>query len=702
MRKVLADVRAKGAGERYLIQHSAGSGKSNSIAWVARQLIGVEHEGENAFDSIIVITDRRVLDRQIDGTIRQFTQVASTVGHADRSGDLRRFIEQGKKIIISTVQKFPFILKDIGDEHRDRTFAIIIDEAHSSQGGRAAGAVAQALGEGKSENEEDEDTFEDQVNRIIESRRMLTNASYLAFTATPKNKTLEMFGIPDPQPDGTVKHLPFHNYTMKQAIQEGFIMDVLTNYTPVNRYYNVIKSIDDDPQFDSKRAQGKLRRYVENHEYAVAQKAGIIVDHFNDSVFMPKKMGGQARAMVVVDGVDRAIRYYHAIRDLISERGLTFRPIVAFSGTRKLDEQEVSEALLNGFPENRTAERFQEDPYRILICADKFQTGYDEPLLHTMYVDKHLSGIRAVQTLSRLNRFHPKKSETFVLDFLNTTEVIEESFGDYYRTTILSDETDPDKLHDLKAGLDQAQVYSQEEIDDLVYIYLDEEKDRAAFEPILAECVERYMQLTEDEQVRFKGSAKSFTRLYGFLSQILPYSNAGWEKLSIFLNFLTAKLPAPEEEDLSKGILETVDMDTYRTEKQAAVRINLEDEDAEIDPIQAERGGGRQEPLLEFLSLILDEFNKTWGNAFSNPDHVEEIIKAMPDRVNDDTAYQNAKMYSDRQNAEIEFETALLKQVTESLRDGTEFYKKFTEDPDFKRWLSNRLFTATYDRKDER
>ena len=700
VRKVLANVRAKGAGERYLIQHSAGSGKSNSIAWLARQLIGVEHEGENAFDSIIVITDRRVLDRQITGTIRQFTQVDSTVDQANRSGDLRRFIEQGKKIIISTVQKFPFILEDIGNDHRGRRFAIIIDEAHSSQGGKAASAVAQALGETPADDD-DEDTFEDQINRIIESRRLLANASYLAFTATPKNKTLELFGAPDPQPDGTVKHLPFHNYTMKQAIQEGFIMDVLTNYTPVNRYFNVVKSIDDDPQFDSKRAQGKLRRYVENHEYAVAQKAGIIVDHFNDSVFMPKKMGGQARAMVVVDGVDRAIRYYHAIRDLISERGLAFRPIVAFSGTRQLDDQEVSEALLNGFPENRTAERFQEDPYRILICADKFQTGYDEPLLHTMYVDKHLSGIRAVQTLSRLNRFHPKKSETFVLDFLNSTEVIEESFGDYYRTTILSDETDPDKLHDLKAGLDQAQVYSQEEIDDLVHIYLDEEKDRTAFEPILAECVERYVQLTEDEQVRFKGSAKSFTRLYGFLSQILPYSNAAWEKLSIFLNFLIPKLPAPEEEDLSKGILETVDMDTYRTEKQAAVRITLDDEDAEIDPIQAERGGGRQEPLLEFLSLILDEFNKTWGNAFSNPDHMEEIIKAMPERVNDDTAYQNAKMYSDRQNAEIEFETALLKQVTESLRDGTEFYKKFTEDPDFKRWLSNRLFTATYERRDD-
>ena len=553
VRKLLVNAQDKGAGQKYLVQHSAGSGKSNSIAWVARQLIGVEHDEKPAFDSIIVITDRRVLDRQIDGTIRQFTQVASTVGHADRSGDLRRFIEEGKKIIITTVQKFPFIVDDIGNDHRDRKFAIIIDEAHSSQGGNAASAVNRTLGEGNVDEEEDQDTFEDQINRIIESRRMLTNASYLAFTATPKNKTLELFGTPVPQPDGKVRHLPFHNYTMKQAIEEGFIMDVLTNYTPVSRYFNVIKNIDDDPQFDSKRARSKLRRYVENHEYAITQKAGIIIDHFNDSVFTPKKMGHEARAMVVVDGVDRAIRYYHAIRGIITERELPFRALVAFSGARKVEglyDQEVSEAQLNGFPESGTAERFQQDPYRILICADKFQTGYDEPLLHTMYVDKHLSGIRAVQTLSRLNRFHPKKSDTFVLDFMNTTKVIQESFDDYYRTTILSDETDPDKLHDLKGGLDQAQVYSQEEIDDLVQKYLGGE-ERSTFEPILGQCAERYVKLTEDEQVRFKGSAKSFTRLYGFLSQILPYTNAGWEKLSIFLNFLIPKLPAPDEQDLS-------------------------------------------------------------------------------------------------------------------------------------------------------
>ena len=543
--------------------------------------------------------------------------------------------------------------------------------------------------------EVEEEDNEDKINREIEKRRLLTNASYFAFTATPKNKTLELFGTPDPQPDGAVKHLPFHTYTMKQAIDENFIMDVLSNYTPIARYFNLVKSIDDDPQFDSKRAQQKLRRYVENHDYAISRKAEIIVDHFHDAVFTPKKMDGQARAMVVTDGVDRAIRYYNAIRELIEQRGLPYRALAAFSGRRHVNEQEVSEAFLNGFPESKTAEEFRKDPYRFLICADKFQTGYDEPLLHTMYVDKHLSGVRAVQTLSRLNRYHPKKSDTFVLDFMNSTDVIQESFADYYRTTILSDETDPNKLHDLKAGLDQPQVYSQEEVDDLVKKYLDGE-ERTTFEPILGICAERYVNLAEDQQVRFKGSAKSFTRLYGFLSQILPYSNPSWEKLSIFLNFLIPKLPAPEEQDLALGILDAVDMETYRAEKQATREIALADEDAEIEPIQAERGGGVQEPLLELLSTILDEFNKTWGNSFSNPEHINEIIKVMPDRVNEDEAYQNAKMYSDKQNAKIEHDAALKRQVIAMLTDNTELYKKFTEDPDFQNWLSGVIFKLTY------
>ena len=694
VRRVLADVRTSGAGQKYLVQHSAGSGKSNSIAWLARQLIESRTDGKPTFDSIIVITDRRVLDTQINTTIQEFTQVASTLGHAETSGDLRRLIEEGKKIIISTVQKFPFILDGIGSLQATSTFAIIIDEAHSSQGGRTTRAMNRALGD-SSAQDEDEDTFEDQINQVMESRKMLTNASYFAFTATPKNKTLELFGMVDPQPDGTVKHLAFHNYTMKQATQEGFIMDVLSTYTPIRSYFNVVKNIEDDPEFDAKRAQRKLRRYVENHDYAISTKAEIIVEHFHDSVFMPQKMGGQARAMLVTDGVDLAINYYNTIKEMLNQRQSPYKALVAFSGNREIDGASVSEAQLNGFPDRRTAAEFKKDPYRILICADKFQTGYDEPLLHTMYVDKTLSGIKAVQTLSRLNRSHPKKSDTFVLDFKNSTEVIQESFADYYQTTILSDETDPNKLHDLKAGLDQPQVYSQDEIDLVVQRYLNGE-DRATLDPLLDSCVERYLAMDEDHQVSFKGSAKSFTRLYAFLSQILPYSNAGWEKLSIFLNLLIPKLPAPQEDDLSLGILESVDMESYRAEKQATTHIVLADEDAEIDPIQAERSGGIQEPLLEPLSLILDEFNKRWGDFFSDPEQAKELIKAMPEKVNKDTAYQNAKMYSDQQNAQVEHDAALKRQVVAMLRGNTEFYKKYTEDPDFQEWLNTEMFRETY------
>ena len=694
VRLILADVKTAGAGQKYLVQHSAGSGKSNSIAWLARQLIESRTQGKTTFDSIIVITDRRILDKQINDTIKEFTQVKSTVGHAETSGELRQLIEEGKKIIISTVQKFPFILDGIGSLEETSTFAIMIDEAHSSQGGRTTRAMNRALGD-RSAQDEDEDTFEDQINRVMESRKMLTNASYFAFTATPKNKTLELFGMADPQPDGTIKHLAFHTYTMKQAIQEGFILDVLSNYTPIRSYFNVVKKIEDDPEFDAKRAQRKLRRYVENHDYAISTKAEIIVDHFHESVFLPQKMNGQARAMLVTDGVGRAINYYNAIKDLLNQRQSPYKALVAFSGNREVDGISVSEAQMNGFPERRTADEFKKDPYRILICADKFQTGYDEPLLHTMYVDKTLSGIKAVQTLSRLNRSHPKKSDTFVLDFMNSTEVIRESFADYYQTTVLSDETDPNKLHDLKAGLDQPQVYSQEQVDTFVQRYLSGD-DRATLDPLLDTCVQTYIDMEEDQQVRFKGSAKSFTRLYAFLSQILPYSNASWEKLSIFLNFLTPKLPAPEDEDLSLGILESVDMESYRAEKQATTKIVLADEAAEIDPIQAERSGGIQEPLLEPLSLILDEFNKRYGSFFSNPEQAAELIKGMPEKVNKDTAYQNAKMYSDRQNAQVEHDAALKRQVVDMLRCNTEFYKKYTEDPDFQQWLNTEMFRETY------
>ncbi len=695
VRKLLADAGQHGAGRRYLIQHSAGSGKSNSIAWLAHQLIGLEWEGAEIFNSIIVVTDRRILDQQIQATIRQFAQVSATVGHAEHSGDLRKFIESDKKIIISTIQKFPFILDEIGSEHRGRRFAIIIDEAHSSQGGRTAAALAMALSEGG--GAEDGETPEDRINRIMEARKMLPNASYFAFTATPKNKTLEIFGEAHNEA-GQVKHRPFHSYTMKQAIQEGFILDVLRYYTSVNSYYRLTKIVEGDPEFDTKRARKKLRRYVESHDHAIRLKAEIMVDHFHEQVIALNKVGGQARAMVVTGGIERAIQYFHAIRDYLEERKSPYHAIVAFSGEHDYGGVQVTEASLNGFPSSRIADQIQEDPYRFLVCADKFQTGYDEPLLHTMYVDKILSGIKAVQTLSRLNRAHPQKHDVFVLDFMNDTDTIREAFADYYRTTILSEETDPNKLHDLKATLDGYQVYATEQVEALVSLYL-EGADRDQLDPILDACVATYTSdLDEDGQVDFKAKAKAFLRTYDFLASILPYTNAEWEELSIFLNFLAPRLPAPREEDLSRGILEAIDMDSYRVEKQTAVKIQLPDSDAEIEPVPTEGGVRKPESELDRLSSILKTFNDQFGNiAWLDQDRVRKLItEGIPAKVSADAAYQNARKHPDRQNARIEHDKALARVMTAVLKDDTELFKQFSDNEGFRRWLTDTVFALTY------
>jgi type I restriction enzyme R subunit len=696
VRKLLADAAKHGAGKRYLIQHSAGSGKSNSIAWLAHQLVGLRRAEAEVFDSIIVATDRRILDQQIRDTIKQFAQVSATVGHAEHSGDLTKFIQSGKRIIITTVQKFPYILDEIGSEHRGRKFALIIDEAHSSQGGRTSAAMAMALSE-TGAKEEDE-TTEDKINRMMEARKMLPNASYFAFTATPKNKTLEIFG--EPYHEGVqVKHRPFHAYSMKQAIEEGFILDVLKTYTPVESYYKLVATVEGDPEFDTKRARKKLRRYVESHDHAIRLKAEIMVDHFHEQVLALNKVGGQARAMVVTSGIERAIQYYQAIRDYLKERKSPYQAIVAFSGEFEYGGAKVTEASMNGFRSIDIADKIAEDPYRFLVCADKFQTGYDEPLLHTMYVDKQLSGIKAVQTLSRLNRAHPQKHDVFVLDFMNDVDTIQTAFADYYRTTILSEETDPNKLHDLKADLDACQVYSQAQVDDLVKLYLDG-ADRDQLDPILDACVATYSeQLDEDGQVNFKGKAKGFTRTYGFLASVLPYTNAGWEKLSIFLNFLIPKLPAPKEEDLSKGILESIDMDSYRVEKKAAVKIQLPDEDAEIGPVPTSGGGHKPEPELDRLSNILKTFNDQFGNIpWTDADRVRRLImEDIPTKVSQDSAFQNARKNSDKQNARIEHDKALGRAMNDVLKDDTELFKQFSDNESFRRWLTDTIFAITYD-----
>ncbi len=705
VRQALADVRAVGAGKRYLIQHSAGSGKSNSIAWLAHQLIGLKRDDKAVFDSVIVVTDRRLLDQQIQATIKQFMQVGATVGHAEKSGDLRKYIEEGKKIIVSTVQKFPFILDEIATAG-GKTFAIVIDEAHSSQGGRTSAAMSQALtggapgdaadAGGEGDGPDPEDTVNEALEKRMAARKMLTNASYFAFTATPKNKTLEMFGEALPaDAEGKVKHRPFHSYTMKQAVDEGFILDVLKQYTPVSSYYKLVKKIEDDPAFDTRKAKKKLRHYVESHDHAIRLKAEIMVDHFHEQVIAAVKIGGQARAMVVTSGIGRAIQYFHAFKTYLVERKSPYQAIVAFSGEHEYGAAKVSESSLNGFSSSDIADKIQTDPYRFLICADKFQTGYDEPLLHTMYVDKPLSGIKAVQTLSRLNRAHPKKRDCFVLDFQNNSEAITFAFQDYFRTTLLAEETDPNKLHDLKAALDAAQVYTPEQVNQLVTLFL-ADAARDQLDPILDVCAATYKSsLDEDGQVDFKGKAKAFCRTYGYLSSLLPYSIAEWEKLSIFLNLLLPKLPAPLEEDLAKGILEAIDMDSYRVEKKAVLKIALADQDSEIDPASADGGGRMPQPELDRLSNILKTFNDQFGTLFTDSDRVVKRIRDdIVPRVAADPAYQNA-MANTPHTARMAHDLALNKVMQILLRDDTQVYKQFVENESFRRFIGDMVYELT-------
>ena len=703
VRQALADVAAHGAGKRYLIQHSAGSGKSNSIAWLSHQLIGLKRDGREVFDSVIVVTDRRILDSQIQATIKQFMQVGATVGHAERSGDLRKFIEQGKKIIVSTVQKFPFILDEIATEG-GKTFAIVIDEAHSSQGGRNAAAMSQALGSpdatgatdtGDDDGPDPEDTVNEALEERMAARKMLKNASYFAFTATPKNKTLEMFGdaLP-PDGEGKVKHRPFHSYTMKQAVEEGFILDVLKAYTPVDSYYKLVAKTEADPEFDVRKAKKKLRTYVESHDHAIRLKAEIMADHFHEQVIAAGKIGGEARAMVICNGIARAIQYFHAFKAYLAERKSPYQAIVAFSGEHDYGGAKVTEASLNGFPSDDIAGRIQTDPYRFLICADKFQTGYDEPLLHTMYVDKPLSGIKAVQTLSRLNRAHPKKYDCFVLDFQNNAEAVTSAFQDYYRTTLLAEETDPNKLHDLKAALDNAQVYSPGQVDAFAALFVGG-APREQLDPILDACVAEYTgRLDEDGQVDFKGKAKAFCRTYAFLSSVIPYSNAGWEKLSILLNLLVPKLPAPQEEDLG-GILDAIDMDSYRAEKKATQQIVLADKDAEIEPVPTDAGGRKPEPELDRLSSILKAFNEQFGTLFQDGDRiVRRIREDIAPRVAADAAFANAKVNTPH-TARLAHDQALGKVMQLLLKDDTQVYKQFMENESFRRFVGDMVFGLT-------
>jgi type I restriction enzyme R subunit len=692
---ILNHAKTNGVGQRYLIQHSAGSGKSYSITWLAHQLVSL-HNADNTdtvFDSVIVVTDRRVLDKQIRDNIKQFAQVSSVVEAIEKgSKQLKKALEDGKKIIVTTVQKFPFVMDEIGTLKAKR-FAIIIDEAHSSQSGETASKMNWVLSEKKVPYGEDEAhdpepiTSEDTINEMIEHRKMLKNGSYFAFTATPKNKTLETFG--DKTAEGKFK--PFDTYTMKQAIEEGFILDVLKNYTTYQSYYKLDKSAEENPEFETKQANKKLRAYVESHPFSIMEKAKIMVNHFNTDVH--NQIKGQAKAMVVCKSINNAIRYYYAFKEYLKEINSPHKCIIAFSGTKEIDNNEVDEPRLNGFSSGDIPKMFKKKEYRFLIVANKFQTGFDQPLLHTMYVDKKLKDVQAVQTLSRLNRSAPNKVDTFVLDFFNTIDDIKEAFEPFYTTTILSEETDANKLNDLQEALDDAQIYTKENVVEFTDLYFND-GTREQLEPIIDKCVAIFKsELNDDGKIDFYVKVKSFFRTYAFLSKILTFSDVYWERLYWFFKFLLPKIKPEGTDDLAKGILEAIDLDSYRLSVTTKENIKLKG-DEEIDPTPPSMKGKRGENDFDTLEAIIKEFNARFGiDNWSDDDKIKEFLfEQLPKDFIQDIDTVNAVKNSDKQNAKITSDKKVEDLMQDVIFTYTDLYKKFTDDPDFKRQYLDYVF----------
>lgn len=711
-----------GVGKRFLIQHSAGSGKSNTITWLAYQLVVLLKNQQPFFDSVVVVTDRVNLDRQIRDNINAFQRLSNIVGWADKSETLRLMLQGGKKIIVSTINKFSFILDEIGSTLKDRRFAIIIDEAHSSQNGAMsanlatglsgyaapkayvmpyiceAGMVASGGPDVDVDIETEEEDTDDKINRILKGRKLAKNANYYAFTATPKNKTLEMFGEKITDADGNISFVPFHEYTMKQAIEEGFILDVLKYYTPYSSYYRILKTSADDPEYDKKKAQGKLRAYVEAQPKTIEKKAEIIVEHFCSKVFM--KIGVKARAMLVTSSIERAIEFYKVITRMLEERNSPYRAIVAFTD-KMIDGQLVTEVSLNGFPSAEIETKMEEEPYRILIVANKFQTGYDQPLLHTMYVDKQLSGVKAVQTLSRLNRCHPKKQDTFVLDFANDPEMIQKAFQNYYKTTVLVGESDVNKLNDLTETIEGFCFYTQDDVDRVVELKLTgNDDDRPAMDAVLDGVTERFKEeLNEDEQIVCKSGIKNFNRCYPYFSSIMPFESAEWEKQYIFYSLLVKKLPKLKIDDFTEGLIDNIDFDKYRIVKEEERQIVLENENAEVAPVPVGHGTGKPVPEMEALSTIVKDFNELFGNIdWKNRDEVQRQINELPARIAGSVDFANAVKNGDSQVAQITFNDDMIAIVAAMLEEKTEFVQTYFGNKDFQNFVNARVYQAAVSR----
>jgi len=706
VRKLVEHAAKNGVGQTYLIQHSAGSGKSNSITWAAYQLIetypasldtpGAIHLEQPLFDSVIVVTDRRLLDKQLRENIKEFSEVKNIIAPAFKSSELKSALEQGKKIVITTIQKFPFIIDGIADLS-DKRFAVIIDEAHSSQSGSAHDNMNRAMGNSENGEEEGLDV-QDKILQAMQSRKMRGNASYLAFTATPKNTTLEKFGCR--QPNGSFE--PFHLYSMKQAIEEGFILDTLANYTTYKSYYEIQKSIADNPLFDSGKAQKKLRAYVERHQQTINIKAEIMLDHFIPQVVNSKKLKGKAKGMVITQNIEAAIRYYRAITRLLDERGKPFKALIAFSGDKEVDGIDYSEVGMNGFAENKTRDFFDEDEYRLLIVANKYLTGFDQPKLCAMYVDKKLQGVLAVQALSRLNRSAPKwgkkTEDLFILDFFNSVDDIKTAFDPFYTATRLSEATDINVLHELKDALDDVGVYEWHEVEQFVKLYFDN-ADAQWLSPVIDTAAARFnyeLDLEDNDKADYKIKAKQFVKIYGQMASIMPYEIAVWEKLFWFLKFLIPKLIVKDPNaDRIDELLNSVDLSSYGLERvKLNHSIGLDDSETELEPQNPNpRGAHGGDDVHDPLDEIIRSFNERWFQGWGATPEEQRIklisfansIEAHPDF---EEKYQNNP---DVHNRDLAFEKIFEEVMLKNRRNELDLYKLLANDAAFKAAMQQSL-----------
>ncbi len=686
VRGILTDAKHNGIGQTYLIQHSAGSGKSNSLTWLAYQLVELYDivGTKNVFDSVVVVTDRRVLDTQLRDNIKLFSETKNIVAHAESAAELKAHLELGKKIIITTVQKFPFIYSAVCDL-TDRNFAVIIDEAHSSQSGSASDKLNMTLG---SEDEDVPEDLQDKILAAMKDRKMSKNASYFAFTATPKPATLEKFGRQGPEG----KFYPFHLYSMKQAIEEKFILDVLANYTTYKSYYEVQKSVEENPLFNTAKAQKKLKAFVEASPKTIEVKAKIMVDHFMTKVWQAKKLKGKAKAMVVTRNIECTIRYFFAIRAALQEANAPFKVLVAFSGEKTVDGIKYTEDSINGIAARDLPEAFEKDDYKILVVANKYLTGFDEPMLHTMYVDKKLQGVLAVQALSRLNRCNWKlgKTDTFVLDFYNSVEDIKAAFDPFYTATSLSEPTDVNVLHDLKDELDNFAIYEWSEVTAFNEKFF-ASAEAEELHPIIDTAVARFeADLDDDQRIDFKIKAKQFVKIYAQIAAIIPFNNLNWEMLHWFLKFLIPKLKVKDpDQDKLDELLNSVDLSTYGLERSKLnAEIGLDSSETEIEPQNPKLrgyfpGGGEKDPLDEILKAFNDRYFVGWETT-PEEQRVKLINIAKHVMRNPDYKAQ-VEDNPDTQNRQLALEKLIQSAISLERKRELDLYKRYASDSDFKR-----------------